>query len=164
MRFKSLLWFVFVAGAVVLVLWLVRSSRTAGSRVTITFLNYTNSPGGTRYALFGITNLSHFEIERLTPAVELAKDPNARAPGYDPMLPWIPKEPLKPESATLVAVRVPPEQGEWRLLLRYQYRTLPEKLRDFCLSHGRPVPLTLGPITLLGPPQYSGTNTAWLAN
>ncbi len=131
--------------------------------VVITFLAYTNSPHGDQYALFGITNFDRVPVERLSPSIESDDNPNPRAPGFDPSLPWLPRSPLKPGDSKVIAIRVPAEAySRWRLLLKFERLTLPEKLRDYVLSRGHPVPRSIGGVTILGPPCFCSTNSAWM--
>ncbi len=133
------------------------------SSVVVTFLAYTNSPHGDPYALFGITNFDMLSVERLSPSVEIDDDPNPHAPGFDPALPWLPRSPVKPSDSKVIAIRVPPEaSSRWRLVVKFERLTVPERLRDYVLSRGRPVPLSIGGLTILGPPYFCSTNSSWM--
>lgn len=139
--------------------------RASASGVCVAFLGYTNSPQGSRlFGLFGITNQDSLSIQRLSPGVEIEGMNNLHAPVFNPQLPWVQRAPLSSGDAEIIAVGVPQDPGRWRLCLRFQRRTIPERLRDYCISHGHPVPLTLGRFTILGPPQYDSTNSLWLTN
>ncbi len=132
--------------------------------VMIGFLGYTNDVNGRRFGVFGITNEDRFEVQRLSPAVEIEGMPGLHAPIFNPNLPWLRRTPLRRGGSQTIAVGVPLEPGKWRLSLRFQRRTVPERLRDYLISHGHPVPVAMGRLTILGPPEYSSTNSAWLTN
>jgi hypothetical protein len=150
-----------------ILLWIAVAAviqKPSATGLAIGFLGYTNTSTGTRFALFRITNLDRVPVQRLSPAVELDGIPGLRAPVFNPGLPWLSSTPIAPGASHTIAVGVPLDLGQWRLCLRFQRLTLAERMRDSLIAHRRPVPLALGPITLLGPPQYSSTNSSWITN
>jgi hypothetical protein len=165
MRLKRLHYFValiILAALVALVAFF--HSTPAASGIGFGFIAYTNSPSGSQYALFGVTNFNKLPIQRLSPGIEFDGDRAVHAPEFDPALPWLPRTPLEKGHFKLIAIRVPPGAAKWRLRLQYQSLTIPERLRDYVMRHGHSVPLSLGPIPILGPPQYHSTNSEWITN
>ncbi len=156
-------------GLIMVVLWLalvwlltLARPRASASGVCVAFLGYTNSAEGSRFGLFGITNQDSLSIQRVSPGVEVEGMNNLHAPVFNPALPWLKRGPLKSREAEIIAVGLPLDPGRWRLCVRFQRCTIAERLRDYCMSHGHPVPLTWGRFTILGPPQYTSTNSIWL--
>ncbi len=132
--------------------------------MSVAFLGYTNTAQGTKFALFAVTNQDIHAIQRVSPGVEVEGMSGIHAPVFNPQLPWLTRGPLKSGAGELIAVGVPIDPGRWRLVLQFQRRTFAESLRDYCIAHRRAVPVTVGGFTLLGPPQYSSTNSVWLDN
>jgi len=133
---------------------LATSERALPLGVDVDFLGYTNDARGTRFGLFSISNRGKASIERLSPAVKVDGNLSLRAPVFNPGLPWLSRAPLRSRGSQTLAVGVPQDAEAWSLVVRYQRMTIPERLRDSWMSHGHSVPVRLGPLTLLGPPQY----------
>lgn len=137
-------------------------ARPAPNGVALTFLGYTNEPTGDRVALFGIANSSGYPIERLSPAIELEAQPALQAPGMNPAMLGLTRASVGRNHRVVLPIAVPRAGNRWRLVLRYQLLTLGQIARDFLMSHGHAVPFSLGPLTLVGPPEICTTNSAWL--
>lgn len=148
---------------IAVVAFLVMENRP-DTPVAISLIGYTNSSSGSKFALFGITNSTRYAIWRLFPGVEQEGDIHIHAPVFSPSLPWMPRTPIKGGDILIIAVGVPNELVKWRVQLTYQERTIPEKIRDFAISHGRPVPWRLGPVTILGEPRYHVAVSSWQTN
>ena len=165
MRIRRHHWLALLAMTIAIILVLTTAHRrTESPGVTVGFIGYTNSTTGSRFGLFAITNGDRLSIQRLSPGVEIEGTTGLRAPGFSPNLPWLGRNPLKSGAIQTIAVGVPLDPGRWRLCIRFQRRTIAERLRDFVMKHGHPVPVTVGRLTILGPPQYSSTNSSWLTN
>ena len=137
-------------------------SRQRAAGVVVTFMGYTNPPTGERVALFGVANSSGYAIERLSPAIELEAQPGLRAPGLNPTMLTLTRSIVGRGHTVVLPIAVPTAGGRWRLLLRYQLLTLGQIARNFLMSHGHAVPFSVGPLTLVGPPEICTTHSAWL--
>src|SRR5216684_6737584 len=121
MRAKRVYRIAFLADfVVILAATIFSATQRPESGLAIGFIGYTNSPNGSPFALFGITNSTRHQIQRLHPGLEIEGGLSIRAPGFNPALPWVPRSPIKQGDFALFAIGVPTEQVKWRVRLMYQ--------------------------------------------
>ncbi|SPE56115.1 exported hypothetical protein [Verrucomicrobia bacterium] len=151
-----------LVAALALVALLTATRQSApGSGVGVAFVGYTNDAGGSRFALFEITDRERVSINLVDAMVEV-EGMSATSPVFILSQARLSPKPLKSWGAKTIAIRVPWVGARWRLWIQFQRRTIPEHLRDYWMRHGRSVPVMLGRVTILGPLRYDSTNSAWL--
>jgi hypothetical protein len=153
--------------AIILIALVTLRSRppAIANAITITFLGYTNAPGGNwRFALFSISNQAPYTVRGYEDWVEVDGLPDYKGPATHPGPMRQPE--LKAHRSMLMAIGEPygqpeiPEGGRWRFAMafaRYTWRTwwLDEAFR------GR-LPLRVDAGRVLNATNRVTVTTAWL--
>ena len=165
-RYKLRMLFLALVPIILIALLILgRRPPAIANAITITFLKYTNAPGGNwRFALFSVSNQAPYTVRGYEDWVEIDGLSGYKGPAIHPG-PTPPPE-LKAHRSMLMAVGEPygqpdiPEGGRWRFAMafsRYTWRTwwLDQAFR------GR-LPLRVDPQRVLNPTNHVTITTAWL--
>jgi hypothetical protein len=146
-----------VVAALVVMLSFVFLSRDCASvtgDIKLSFSGYTNAPNNkSRFALFSVSNTAARDIRWWGDWVEVDGSPEQRAPVMNPALPSLLRHGplLKAADGFTFAIGDPlqGETGKWRFVISFTRYSTGERYLDFAQRHNWPLPLKLGPVTLI---------------
>lgn len=174
-RYKRRMLFSALMAITVIVLLSLSSRPPAiANALAITFLGYTNAPGGNwRFALFSVSNQAPYTVRGYEDWVEIESVPDYKGPAIHPVAAGpLPAPELKPHRSMLMAVGEPlgeheiPEGGHWRFAMAFSRHTWRTWWLDQSIR-GR-LPLKVGPVVMVdsqrifNPSNHVTVTTAWL--